>query len=150
MAKPVFDAAAALEELLEPRTDSGRNRRVRIGDNVSPQLREWLHRVVHAHASLCHVVRTYARPSQAGGGSNAGNEFVDRAARGCKTLLYDAVTAAREELDILRSEIETEMDEAPEACPHPPGSGLKVETMRQRYWDGNSLFCPHDRRQNLK
>lgn len=138
--------------MLQPRTKStgNANRRVRIGAHVSPQLREWLHRCTRAHSVLCHVVRCYGEPARAGGESNAGNEFVERAARGCRTLLYDAVGVAQDELEAVRQEIQHVMDTEPGPTHHPPGSGLKVIELAKRYHDGNSLHVAGDAQTDIR
>lgn len=151
-ASTTFDAAAALDAMLQPRTGSkgNENRRARLPPHISDDLRRWLHGATRAHAMLCHTVRVYAEPHRAGGGGNAGDEFIKRAARGCSSLLYDSVGAAIEELESVRADIQIKMDTTPEPTPHPPGSGLKVLEMAARYEAGNSLHVPGDKAANLR
>lgn len=117
--------------------------RVRMVPELEPRLRVWLTRASRVHAALSCVVRLYSNPDKAGGQSNAGDEHVARARRQCKTLLFDALTFCQEELEGVRGEILKQMESAVPTH-HPPGTGLKVETMRQRFHDGDSLFQPGD------
>jgi hypothetical protein len=111
---------------------------------VPPQLREWLHRVVRVHAHLLAIVRLYGAPHKAGGQSLEGEAYAARAARGDRTLLYDALTVSRDELDEIRELVQREMDAAP-PTDHEPGSPGKVETMVARASRGESLFIQGDR-----
>lgn len=120
-----------------------RQPRVRMLDDLEPRIRVWLTRAARVHAALSNVVRTYSNPDKAGGESNAGDEHVQRARRQCKTLLFDALTYCQEELEEIRGEILKNM-ESGVPTHHPPGTGLKVETMRQRFHDGDALFQPGD------
>jgi hypothetical protein len=117
--------------------------RVRMLDDLDPQLRVWLTRCSRVHAALSGLVRTYACPDRAGGQSLAGDDHVERARRGCKTLLFDALTYCNAELDAIRTEVATKMEAGPPTH-HPPGTGLKVEAMRQRFEQGNALFQSGD------
>jgi hypothetical protein len=116
--------------------------------DMEPRLRVWLTRCSRVHAALSGVCQVYANPDKAGGQSNNGNDHVARASRGCKTLLFDALTYCQEELEEIRGEILKNM-ESGVPTHHPPGSGLKVETMRQRFRDGDALFQPGDARKDI-
>ena len=120
------------------------NRRTRIGDHVGAQLRGWLQRVTRAHATLCHVVRVYGAPERAGGASNAGNVYVERAASGDPTLLHDALGAAIDTLAGIRAEVSDHMDQT-RPCRGKPGSAAKVEEMARRAAAGHSIFNSSDR-----
>lgn len=122
------------------------NRRTRISREVPVQLRDWLHRVVRCHAHLLAVVRLYGNPSKAGGSSSVhGDTYAARAARGDRTLLYDAVGITADELLDVRREIEREMDAAPPTDAE-PGSRDKVLIMEARAARGESIFLDRDRR----
>jgi len=108
----------------------------------------WLHRTVRVHAHLLSIVRLYGNPSKAGGQSNEGEAYAARAARGDRTMLYDALTVAREEIDAIREEVHTVMESAPPTV-HPPGSPGKVEEMARRLHHGDSLFIAGDAETDL-
>lgn len=120
-----------------------RNRRTRLEKGLPPDLVDWLHRTVRVHAHLVAIVRLYGNPSKAGGQSNEGDAYAARAAQGDRTLLYDALTIARDELDGIREEVHRVMESAP-ATSHPPGSWGKVEVMRERMARGDSVFIAGD------
>jgi hypothetical protein len=103
----------------------------------------WLHRVARCHAHLCAIVRLYGDPSKAGGQSNQGETYAARAARGDRTLLYDAITVTIDELVEIREEIQTSMDAA-EPTLAEPGSTNKVDEMAARAERGESLFVTGD------
>lgn len=103
----------------------------------------WLHRVARCHAHLCAIVRLYGDPSKAGGQSNAGETYQARAARGDRTLLYDALTVTIDELIEVRDEIGATMDAA-EPTTAAPGTPDKVEEMCRRAERGESLFVDGD------
>ena len=103
----------------------------------------WLHRVARCHAHLCAIVRLYGDPSKAGGQSNAGETYQARAARGDRTLLYDALTVTIDELIEVRDEIGVTMD-ASEPTTAVPGTPDKVEEMCRRAERGESLFVDGD------
>lgn len=106
----------------------------------------WLHRVARCHAHLCAIVRLYGDPSKAGGQSNQGETYAARAARGDRTLLYDAITVTIDELVEIRDEIQTSMDAA-EPTEAAPGTTNKVDEMAARAERGESLFVAGDARQ---
>ncbi len=120
-----------------------RNRRTRLEKGLPTELVDWLHRTVRVHAHLLAIVRLYGNPSKAGGQSNEGDAYAGRAARGDRTMLYDALTVARDELDGIREEVHRAMDSAPPTS-HPPGSLGKVEVMRERMARGDSVFIAGD------
>lgn len=119
------------------------NRRTRLEKGLPPELVNWLHRTVRVHAHLLAIVRLYGNPSKAGGQSNEGEAYAARAARGDRTMLYDALTVARDELDAVREEVHQAMESAPPTS-HPPGSWGKVEVMAERMARGDSLFIRTD------
>ncbi len=119
-------------------------RRTRIESDIPPQLRAWLHRVTRCHAHLLAIVKLYGNPSKAGGQSNEGETYQARAARGDRTLLYDALTLTRDELDAIREEVQLQMDAAPPTA-HEPGTPGKVAEMVARADRGESLFIQGDR-----
>ncbi len=122
---------------------SERNRRTRIRSRACQLLVKWLHRVARCHAHLCAIVRLYGNPSKAGGQSNAGETYQARAARGDRTLLYDALTRTIDELTEVRDEIGATMDAA-EPTTAAPGTQDKVEEMCRRAERGESLFVDGD------
>jgi hypothetical protein len=124
-----------------------RTRRTRLEKGLPQELVGWLHRTVRVHAHLLAIVRLYGNPSKAGGQSNEGEQYAARAARGDRTMLYDALTVAREELDAIREEVHNVMESTPPTR-HPPGSPEKVEVIRERMSRGESLFINGDLKAN--
>ena len=124
------------------------NRRTRLEKGLPAELVGWLHRTVRVHAHLLSIVRLYGNPSKAGGQSNEGEAYAARAARGDRTMLFDALTVAREEIDAIREEVYRVMESALPTV-HPPGSPGKVEEMAQRLHRGDSLFITGDAETDL-
>ena len=132
---------AELDAVLAPTTA---NRRTRLAKDIPANVRTWLHGVARVHAQLCHCCRLFADPSRAGGEGNEGAMYQLRLEKGDRTVVYDFVTTAIDELETVRSSIQSEMDSAP-PTDHAPGDHAKVAVMRQRADDGFSLFQPGDR-----
>jgi hypothetical protein len=88
-------------------------------------------------------VRLYGSPDKAGGQSLQGETYAARAARGDRTLLYDAITVTVEELLAVREEIQAVIDAA-EPTTAQPGSKEKVDEMARRAERGESLFIEGD------
>jgi len=122
---------------------SENHRRTRLEKGLPPELVGWLHRVPRVHAHLLAIVRLYGNPSKAGGQSNVGEAYAARAARGDRTLRYDALTITRDELDDIHNEVQSLMDAARPTV-HPPGSSGKVGVMVERSLNGESLFVHGD------
>jgi len=120
------------------------NRRTRFEKGLPEDLVGWLRRTVRVHAHLLSIVRLYGNPSRAGGQSLEGEAYAARAARGDRTMLYDCLSVARDELDAIRDEVGRVMDSA-EPTRHPPGSPGKVEVMAERLHRGESIFIAGDR-----
>lgn len=99
--------------------------------------------MARCHAHLCAIVRLFGRPDRAGGQSNLGETYAARAARGDRTILYDAITLTVDELLAVRDEIQAEMDAAP-PTPAAPGTTDKVDEMARRAERGESLFIEGD------
>lgn len=118
-------------------------RRTRLAAGTCPRLAGWLHRVARVHAHLCAIVRLYGNPDKAGGQSLQGETYAARAARGDRTLLYDAVGLSIDELGEIRNEIQVVIDSAP-ATAATPGSAEKVAEMARRAERGESLFIEGD------
>jgi hypothetical protein len=125
-----------------------RRPRVRMIPELDPKLRVWLTRCSRVHAALSNVVRVYSNPERAGGMSNAGDEYVARAQRGCPTLLWDCLAYCHDELQAIQAEVGDEMEDTP-ATRHPPGSKAKVAILAQRFHDGKSLFIEADSRTDV-
>lgn len=125
------------------------NRRTRLAAETDPRLRGWLHRTARLHAHLAMIVRLYGRPSRAGGESNAGAAYGERAASGDPSILYDALTVVVDEATELRSEVSAVMDDV-EPTPHLPGTPAKVEVLAKRFAIGRTLFVPADARANVE
>lgn len=121
--------------------DAGRRTRLRPG--TCPRLAAWLHRVARVHAHLCAIVRLYGNPNRAGGQSLQGETYAARAARGDRTLLYDAVGLSIDELTEIRNEIQAVLDAA-EPTAAGPGTADKVAEMARRAERGESLFVDGD------
>jgi len=118
-------------------------RRTRLRPGTCRRLADWLHRVARVHAHLCAIVRLYGDPSKAGGQSLQGETYAARAARGDRTLLYDAVGLSIDELTEIRNEIQAVLDAAtPTAAT--PGTADKVAEMVRRAERGESLFVDGD------
>jgi hypothetical protein len=100
-------------------------------------------RTTRVHAHLCAIVRLYGRPDRAGGQSNEGEAYAARAARGDRTLLYDALTVSRDELDEIRADIERQMDTVTPTTAL-PGTAAKVQELAARMARGETLFVDRD------
>lgn len=120
------------------------NRRTRLAADIPENVRGWLHGVARVHAMLCHCCRLFADPSRAGGAGLEGEMYRRRLEVGDRTVVYDFVTAAIEDLSAVRCDVERQMDDAP-PTDFPPGDPRKVELMRQRADQGFSIFQPNDR-----
>ena len=118
-------------------------RRTRLDPGTCPRLATWLHRVARVHAHLCAIVRLYGNPKRAGGQSLQGETYAARAARGDRTLVYDAVGLSIDELAEIRNEIQAVLDAAPPTAAQ-PGTADKVEEMARRAERGESLFVEGD------
>ena len=68
---------------------------------------------------------------------------IERAIKGDPTLLHDALGLAIEELESIKKEVCTDMDDAL-ATKALPGSLQKIETMRRRAGEGKSIFIEGD------
>lgn len=134
------DAPVELVATPNGRTD---NRRTRLEKQLPDEMKAWLRRAAMTHAHLCYIVRLFGNPSKAGGTSLAGETFEARAARGDRTLLYDALGYCGEELAAIRAEVQAAMDAAPPTAA-PPGSAEKVAVMVARAERGESIFIPGD------
>lgn len=118
-------------------------RRTRLSKGLPEELVAWLRRTVRVHAHLLAIVRLYGNPEKAGGQSLEGEAYAARAARGDRTMLFDCLTVARDELDAIREEVHRVMEAAP-PTDFPPGSRGKVEVMRERMHRGESIFIEND------
>ena len=118
-------------------------RRTRLRPGTCPRLAGWLHRSARVHAHLCAIIRLYGNPSKAGGQSNQGETYAGRAARGDRTLLYDAIGLSIDELVEIRNEIQVVIDAAT-PTQAAPGSVDKVAEMARRAERGESLFVDGD------
>lgn len=132
---------AELDAVLAPTVA---NRRTRLAKDIPENVRGWLHGVARVHAQLCHCCRLFADPTRAGGEGNEGAMYQLRLERGDRTVVYDFVTTAIDELENVRADIQSEMDSAP-PTDHAPGDAEKVAVMRDRANGGFSLFVPGDR-----
>ena len=127
------------------RLESGGNahavrRRTRLAAGLPPRLSRWLRRVTRVHAHLCNVVRLYG---EARANVIAGDQWRARALAGDRTILLDAIGFAAGELEAVRVQIETDMeDAAPVAAA--PGSPEKVAALALRVERFQSLFVAGD------
>lgn len=121
------------------------NRRCRLDQQLPAELRSCLHRVSRVHAHLLATVRLYGSPSAAGGVSDGKfkNEYVARVRRGDRTILYDALTLARDELDSIRDEVQRAIDAANPVVAR-PGSREKIAELVRRATAGQTLFTEND------
>lgn len=122
------------------------NRRCRLSPKLPAELRTCLHRVSRVHAHLLATVRLYGSPGAAGGVSDGKfrNEYVLRVRRGDRTILYDALTLARDELDAIREEVQQAIDAASPTVA-PPGSREKIAELVRRAKAGQTLFSERDK-----
>lgn len=115
-------------------------RRTRLAAGLPPRLSRWLRRVTRVHAHLCNVVRLYGA---ARANVIAGDQWRARALAGDRTILLDAIGFAAGELEAVRLQIETDMeDAAPVAAA--PGSPEKVAALALRVERFQSLFVAGD------
>lgn len=135
-----FDRQAAVPGDVGPRSQ---NRRTRLEAGLPPELVDLLHRTARVHAHLLNVIRLYGNPGKAGGQSLEGDSYGARAARGDRTLLFDCLSVACDELGAIREEVWRAMESSP-ATAYLPGSAGKVETMAERASRGESLFIGGD------
>jgi hypothetical protein len=131
------------EDSFLPSESKNNNRRARFKADLCPQLRNWLVRCSRVHAKICTLVRLYAEPSRAGGQSNLGDTYAARAARGDRTLLFDALNSCSIELGTLRDEVSAEMAKAAPTKAK-SGSHEKVAEMTRRFQRGEWLFIEGD------
>jgi hypothetical protein len=124
-------------------SEAKQNRRSRFKADLAPDLRKWLTRVSRVHAQLCTLVRLYAEPSRAGGQSLLGETYAARAARGDRTLLFDALNNSAIEITSIRDAVSAAMASAPSTAAK-PGSHEKVAEMTRRFQRGEWLFIDGD------
>lgn len=136
-------SAGAGEALRRAQRKVEAGRRTRLAPGTCPRLAGWLHRTARVHAHLCAIVRLYGRPDRAGGTSLQGETYAARAARGDRTLLYEALTLSIDELVEIRREVDQVMEQAP-PTPHGPGTPGKVDEMARRVERGEALFIDGD------
>ena len=115
-------------------------RRTRLAAGLPPRLSRWLRRVTRVHAHLCNVVRLYG---EARANVIAGDQWRARALAGDRTILLDAIGFAAGELEAVRLQIETDMDDAPPVAAA-PGSPEKVAALALRVERFQSLFVAGD------
>ncbi len=87
--------------------------RIRLPHAIPHELRKLLVRMARVQAQASAIGRVYENPDGVGGGLDAdgeGNNFIDRARRGDRTLLYDFLGNALDELGDIKSEL-VRMDE---------------------------------------
>jgi hypothetical protein len=120
-------------------------RRTRIAAAVPAKVAQWLRRVVHVHAQLCHTVGLYGDPKRAGGSGLEGDSYAARAAEGDSSILDDTLCRAIEELTSIRDEVWEEMGNVPPSrCI--PGSAAKIAELQRRCSLGKALHHKDDLR----
>lgn len=137
----VRKGAAEAASRTRKKMDAGRRTRLRPG--TCARLAGWLHRVARVHAHLCAIVRLYGDPTKAGGQSLQGETYAARAARGDRTILYDAIGLTIDELVEIRADIQAVIDAAT-PTEAGPGTKDKVQEMARRAERGESLFVEGD------
>jgi len=142
-------ATAAADDDATLETRDGSNSRTRMSPTVDPQVKAWLRRTASCHAHLCWVVRLFGKPETAGGQSLQGEDFAARAARGDRTLLFDALGCAADQIAEIREEIAREMRNTP-ATAEMPGSTGKVRVMIERAETGRDLFIDGDAQTDVR
>ena len=117
-------------------------KRVRIRQDVRPQLVAWLRRLRRAQARLTHTGNLIADPRRAGGRSLAGDCYVEAALAGDPRILLDVIVESICELQGVGREIEVVVE--PAATTALPGTAEKVEEMRRRQERFQALHCDRD------
>lgn len=118
--------------------------RVRWPDDLDPKLRQWLTRVQRSIAHLRSTLLIYSERRDVGGDSLIGNDhYKQRAATADRTILYDAITVAMDELTDVREQVQVVMDSTP-PTQATPGSPEKVAAMERRAQAGFSIFVDGD------
>jgi hypothetical protein len=142
-------ATAAADDDATLDTLDGSHRRTRMTITADPQVKAWLRRTASCHAHLCYIVRLFGKPETAGGQSLQGEDFAARAARGDRTLLYDAMGYVADQVAEIREEIAREMRNAP-ATAEMPGTTAKVRVMIERAETGRDLFIDGDAQTDVR
>lgn len=118
--------------------------RVRWPNDLDPKLRKWLTRVQRAIAHMRSTLLIYSDRRNVGGDSLIGNaNYNERAASADRTILYDAITVAMDELAEVREQVQKVMDSTPPTTAI-PGSPEKVMVMERRARGGYSIFVDGD------
>ena len=84
-----------------------------------------------------------------GGRSLQGEDFAARAARGDRTLLFDAMGYLGDQIAEIREEIAREMRNTP-ATAEMPGTAAKVRVMIERAETGRDLFIDGDAQTDVR
>lgn len=142
-------ATAAADDDATLDTLDGSHRRTRMTITADPQVKAWLRRTASCHAHLCYIVRLFGKPETAGGQSLQGEDFAARAARGDRTLLYDAMGYVGDQIAEIREEIAREMRNTPTTA-EMPGTAAKVRVMIERAETGRDLFIDGDAQNDVR
>ena len=118
-------------------------KRLRWPDDLDPQLRKWLTRVMRVHAHITTTLAIYTTAAEVGGCSLGNDNYQRRVKRQDRTILHDALTLAMDEYGDVLGQVQTVMDSAPPTRSL-PGSRDKVATMEERARQGYSIFHEHD------
>ena len=121
-------------------------KRVRIRQEVRPQIVAWLKRLRRVQARLTHTGNLYADPRRAGGRSLAGDCYVEAALAGDPRILLDTIVESICELQGVGREVEAKVQ--PAATTALPGTPEKVEEMRRRQERFQALHCDWDAKRN--
>jgi hypothetical protein len=124
------------------RPESRGQKRVRIRQEVRPQIVAWLKRLRRMRARLTHTDNLYADPRRAGGRSLAGDCYVEAALAGDPRILLDTIVESICELQGVGREIEVVVE--PAATTALPGTAEKVEEMRKRQERFQALHTDRD------
>lgn len=110
------------------------------GPSLPPKIHRWLIRTTRVHAHLTYIVRSFAQARA----RMAGDSVEARASRHDRTLLHDCWTYSVNELELLRAELNAEMEPGPVG--YRPGSPEKVAELEQRAERLQNLFTDADAR----
>lgn len=120
-------------------------KRLRWPDDLDPQLRKWLTRVMRVHAHLRTTLAIYTTAMDVGGCSLGNDHYKRRVARQDRTILHDALTLALDEYSEVLEQVQAVMDAAPPTKTL-PGTKAKVDVMEERAKAGYSIFIEADAR----
>ena len=118
-------------------------KRLRWPDDLDPQLRKWLTRVMRVHAHITTTLAIYTTAMEVGGCSLGNDNYQRRVKRQDRTILHDALALAIDEYGEVLEQVQKVMDSAPPTKAM-PGTKQKVDVMEARAREGFSIFIDAD------